>query len=154
MENIMIQLATSQAVHTRGPLRDLPRLFTVLAFLSFALGSVLLSLVWFGVGVTTTGKDFGAAMEGRTFAFILLWPATMLAVWIFSTLALVLAKRWLLASLSLPVAFAILYGIWWVSAVFLLNISGVMFTSLFILLNTGAVWLASWFLKKHVKVNV
>jgi hypothetical protein len=128
--------------------------FTVLALLSFALGSVLLSLVWFGVGVTTTGKDFGAAMEGRAFAFMLLWPATMLAVWIFSTLALVLSKRWLLASLSLPVALAIFYGIWWVSAVFLLNISGVMFTALFILLNTGAVWLASWFLKNHVKGNV
>jgi hypothetical protein len=103
--------------------------------------------------VTTTGKDVGAATDGRAFAFILLWPATMLAVWIFSTLALILAKRWLLASFSLPVAFAILLGIWWVIAVFLLNISGVMFTALFILLNTGAIWLASWFLKKQVKRN-
>jgi len=56
-----------------------------------------------------------------------------------------------LASFSLPVAFAILYGIWWVSAVFLLNISGVMFTALFILLNTGAIWLARWFLKSTSK---
>ena len=150
----MSQPFTFQAANNRSPLRIGQVIFTVLALLSFALGSVLLSLVWFGVGITTTGKDFGAAMEGRTFAFMLLWPATMLAVWIFSTLALVLAKRWLLASLSLPVAIAILYGIWWVSAVFLLNISGVMFTALFILLNTGAVWLASWFLKKHVKGNV
>src|SRR2546426_11246228 len=143
----MSQPFTFQAANNRSPLRIGQILFTVLAFLSFALGSVLLSLVWFGVGVTTTGKDVGAAMEGRTFVFILLWPATMLAVWIFSTLALVLAKRWLLASLSLPVAFAILYGIWWFSAVFLLNLSGVMFTALFILLNTGAIWLASWFLR-------
>ncbi len=150
----MSQPFTFQAANNRSPLRIGQIIFTVLALLSFALGSVLLSLVWFGVGVTTTGKDFGAAMEGRTFAFILLWPATMLAVWIFSTLALVLAKRWLLASFSLPVAFAILYGIWWVSAVFLLNISGVMFTALFILLNTGAIWLASWFLKMQVKGNV
>ena len=101
-----------------------------------------------------SGKDFGAEMEGRAFAFILLWPATMLAVWIFSTLALVVSKRWLLASLSLPVAFAILYGIWLFIALFMLNISGVMFTALFIMLNTGAIWLASWFLKKHVKGNV
>jgi hypothetical protein len=150
----MNQLATFQAVNTRGPLRILQIIFTVLALLSFALGSVLLSLVWFGVGMTTTGKDVGAAMEGRVFVFILLWPATMLAVWIFSTLALLLAKRWLLASLSLPVALAILYGIWMVMAWFLLNISGVMFTALFILLNTGAIWLASWFLKKPVKGNV
>src|SRR6266702_1412769 len=123
----MSQPFTFQAANNRSPLRIGQIIFTVLALLSFALGSVLLSLVW---------------------------PATMLAVWIFSTLALILAKRWLLASLSLPVAFAILYGIWWFMAVFLLNISGVMFAALFMLLNTGAVWLARWFLKKHAKGNV
>jgi hypothetical protein len=149
----MSQPFTFQAANNRSPLRIGQILFTVLALLAFACGSVLLSLVWFGVGVTTTGKDFYAETGVRTFVFMLLWPATMLAVWIFSTLALVLAKRWLLASFSLPVAFAILYGIWWVIAVFMLNVSGVMFTALFILLNTGAVWLASWFLKKHVKRN-
>src|SRR5436190_3035377 len=150
----MSQPFTFQAANNRSPLRIGQVIFTVLALLSLALGSVLLSLVWFGVGVTTTGKDFYADTEVRTFVFIVIWPATMLAVWIFSTLALVLAKRWLLASLSQPVAFAILYGIWWFMAVFLLNISGVMFTALFILLNTGAIWLASWFLKKPVKGNV
>jgi hypothetical protein len=150
----MSQPFTFQAANNRSPLRTGQIIFTVLALLSLALGSVLLSLVWFGVGVTTTGKDFSADMEGRTFVFIVIWPATMLAVWIFSTLALALAKRWLLASFSLPIAFAMLYGIWWVIAMFMLNISGVMFTALFILLNTGAVWLASWFLKKHVKGNV
>ena len=143
----MSQPFTFQAANNRSPLRIGQIIFTVLALLSFALGSVLLSLVWFGVGVTTTGKDFYADTEVRTFVFIVIWPATMLAVWIFSTLAMVLAKRWLLASLSLPVALAILFGIWWFSAVFLLNISGVMFTALFILLNTGAIWLASWFLR-------
>ena len=150
----MSQPFTFQAANNRSPLRIGQLLFTALALLAFALGSVLLSLVWFGVGVTTTGKDFYADTEIRTFVFIVIWPATMLAVWIFSTLALLLAKRWILASLALPVAIAILYGIWWVVAVYMLNISGVMFTALLILLNTGAIWLASWFLKKHVKGNV
>jgi hypothetical protein len=154
LEKNMNQLATFQAVNTRGLVRNLHILFTALALLSFALGSVILSLVWFGVGMTITGKDAGAAMEGRAFAFMLLWPATMLAVWIFSTLALLLAKRWLLASLSLPVAFAILYGIWMGMAFFLLNISGVMFAAVFIMLNIGAAWLARWFLKLPVKGNV
>lgn len=147
----MNQIATFQSVNTRGLLRLLPKLFTALALLSFALGSVLLSLVWFGVGMTTTGKDFGAAMQGRAFAFILLWPATMLAVWIFSTLALLLAKRWLLATFSLPIAFVILYAIWMGMAFFLLNTSGVMFAAVFIMLNIGAIWLARWFLKQPVK---
>jgi hypothetical protein len=149
----MSQPFTLHAANNRSPLRIGQIIFTVLALLAFALGSVLLSLVWFGAGmtITTTGKDVYAASEGRVFAFIVIWPATMLAVWIFSTLALVLAKRWLLASVSLPVAIAILYGIWWFSAMFLLNISGVMFTALYILLNTGAIWLASWFLKSTSK---
>ena len=150
----MSQPFTFQAANNRSPLRIGQITFTVLALLAFALGSVLLSLVWFGIGVTTTGKDVYADTEIRTFVFIVIWPATMLAVWIFSTLALLLAKRWLLASLALPVAIAILYGIWWVVAMFLLNISGVMFTALFILLNTGAIWLASWFLKQQAKGDV
>jgi hypothetical protein len=97
--------------------------------------------------MTTIGKDVSAAMEGRAFAFLLLWPVPMLVVWVCSTVALLLAKRWLLASFSLPAAIAILLGIWWLLAMFMLNTSAVMFTALFILLNTGAIWLASWFLR-------
>ena len=69
----MSQPFTFQAANNRSPLGIGQQLFTALALLSFALGSVLLCLVWFGVGITTTGKDFGAVMEGRAFAFILLW---------------------------------------------------------------------------------
>lgn len=150
----MSQPITIKAANSRSPLRIGQITFTILALLAFALGSVLLSLVWFGAGVTTTGKEIYADAEARAFVFIVIWPATMLAVWISSTLALVMAKRWLLASLTLPVAFAILYAIWWFVAVFMLNISGVMFTALFIMLNIGAFWLASWFLKQHARANV
>src|SRR5216684_346941 len=83
----------------------------------------------------------------RGFVFIIVWPVTMLAVWVCSTIALLLGKRWVLASLSLPAAIAILMGVWALVAFFMLNTSGVMFTALFILLNTGAIWLASWFLR-------
>ena len=105
----MSQPFTFQAANNRSPLRIGQIVFTTLALLAFACGSVLLSLLWFGVGMTTTGKDLGAAMEGRTFA--------------------------------------ILMGVWALVAFFMLNTSGVMFTALFILLNTGAIWLASWFLR-------
>lgn len=143
----MSQPFTFQAANNRSPLRIGQRIFTVLALLAFACGSLLLSLGWFGVGVTIPGKLPGAELEARDFLLLLLWPVTMLIVWVLSTVALLLAKRWFLASFSLPAAFAILLGVWMLVAFFMLNTSGVMFTALFILLNTGAVWLASWFLR-------
>ena len=143
----MSQPFTFQAVNNRNPLRIGQVLCTVLALLAFALGSLLLSLLWFGVGVTITGKVPGAEPELRGFVFIIVWPVTMLAVWVCSTIALLLGKRWVLASLSLPASIAILMGVWALVAFFMLNTSGVMFTALFILLNTGAIWLASWFLR-------
>jgi hypothetical protein len=144
----MSQSFTFQEANNRSPVRTGQLIFTVLALLAFALGPLLLSLVWFGVGITIpAGKLPGAEIETRAFLFIFLWPVTMLVVWICSTIALLLAKRWLLASLSLPTAFAILLGVWALVAFFMLNTSGVMFTALFILLNTGAIWLASWFLR-------
>jgi len=143
----MSQPFTFQAVNNRNPLRAGQILFTILALVAFALGSLLLSLLWFGVGVTITGKVPGAEPELRGFVFIIVWPVTMLAVWVMSTVALLLRKRWVLASLSLPASIAILMGVWALVAFFMLNTSGVMFTALFILLNTGAIWLASWLLR-------
>jgi hypothetical protein len=144
----MSQPFTFQAANNRNPVRTGQLLFTVLALLAFALGSLILSLVWFGAGVTIpAGKLPGAEPETRAFLFIIVWPVTMLVVWICSTIALLLAKRWLLASFSLPAAIAILLGVWWVVAMFLLNTSAVMFTAFFILLTTGAIWLAAWFLR-------
>ena len=143
----MSQPFTFQAVNNRNPLRAGQLLFTILALVAFALGSLLLSLVWFGVGVTITGKVPGAEPELRGFVFIIVWPVTMLAVWVCSTIALLLEKRWVLASLSLPAAIGILMGVWLLVAFFLLNTSAVMFTVVLILLNTGAIWLTSWFLR-------
>lgn len=143
----MSQPFTIRAANNSSPLYKGQLLFTVLALLAFAVGSLLLSLGWFGGGITTTGKIPGTEPEIRGFLFIMVWPATMLVVWICSTIALLLAKRPVLASLSLPAAFAILYAVWMLVAFFMLNTSAVMFTALFILLNTGAIWLARWFLR-------
>ena len=143
----MSQPFTFQAANSRNPLRAGQLLFTTLAVLAFAVGSLLLSLVWFGVGVTVTGKLPETIIEVRAFAFIMVWPMTMLIVWICSTIALLLAKRGLLASFALPAALGVLLGVWALVAFFMLNTSAVMFTVLFILLNTGAIWLARWFLK-------
>ena len=143
----MSQPFTLRATNRRSPLRIGQIIFTVLALVVFALGSLYLSLVWFSAGVTTVGKDIDAEASGRGFVFVIVWSVIILAVWIFSTGALLLAKRWVLASISLPVAFAVFYGILYFVARLMLATSGVMFTAFFILLNTGAIWLASWFLR-------
>ncbi len=141
-ENTMSQPFPYQAVNNRSASRIGQLLFTVLALLACALGSLLLSLAWFGVGVTP-----GLEAEARGMAFIIVWPVTMLIVWICSTIASRLGKRWVVASLSLPVAFAIMMGGWALVAFFMITISAVMFTAMLMLLNTGAIWLASWFLR-------
>ncbi|MGH2497294.1 MAG: hypothetical protein ACRDIV_21550 [Ktedonobacteraceae bacterium] len=144
----MSQPITLQTANRRNPLRTGQLIFTVLALLAFVLGSLLLSLGWFGVGATIpAGKVPGAEPEIRAFLFIMVWPITMLIVWICSTIALLLAKRGLLASFALPAALGVLLGVWVLVAFFMLNTSAVMFTAVFILLNTGAIWLASWFLR-------
>ena len=147
-ENTMSQPLTLQAANHRSPMRVGQVLFTILALLAFALGALLLSSIWFGVGsIIPVGKFPGAEPSARGFLFVIVWPVTMLVVWVCSTIALLLGKRWILASVSLPAAFAILFGVWALVAFFLLTTSAVMFTAVFILLTTGAIWLASWFLK-------
>lgn len=150
----MDQPIVFQPIETRNHLRIPAIIFSILALCSFILGSILLSLIWFDVGVHVTGKDIGAIGEARAFAFIILWPATMLTTWIFSTVALLLGKRWLVASCSLPVALVIFYAIWYIVAIYLLNISGMLFSACFFMFDVGAIWLAAWFIKSLPRGSV
>jgi CDP-diglyceride synthetase len=147
-ENTMSQPFTYQAANNRRSSRIGQLLFTVLALLACALGSLMLSLAWFGVGVTP-----GLEAEARGMAVIIVWPVTMLVVWICSTIASLLGKRlgkrWVVVSFSLPVAFAIMMGVWALVAFFMITVSAVMFTAMLMLLNTGAIWLAALFLRSR-----
>ena len=78
----VIQTATTR----RTARTTLARLLSLLALASLAGGSILLALVWLGVGVT------GDTGEARVFAMLFLWPPTFLLTWAFGTLA-ILAKR-------------------------------------------------------------
>jgi hypothetical protein len=143
----MSQSLPLKATTHRSPLRNGPVLFTILALLAFALGALLLIFLWFAAGSAHPVDKFSdAAASARGLLFIIVWPVTMLVVWICSIMALLLAKRWVLASVSLPAAFVVLYGVWYLVALFLLT-TPVMFTAFFLLLITGAIWLARWFLK-------
>src|SRR5437764_9200896 len=85
-EITMSQPFTFQAANNRSPVRTTQLIFTVLALLAFALGSLLLILVWFGAGVTIPAdKLLDAQPEIRAFVFIIAWPVTLLVVWICST---------------------------------------------------------------------
>jgi hypothetical protein len=154
MNQVTPTTAAEATIYITQPWRSLQWAFTILALLAFATGSLLLSLGWLGIGLHTTGKVVGAEEEARAFLMILILPITILTVWICSTIALLVARRWVLASLSLPVAIAILYGLWWFIAFFMLNISGEAFAALFIMLNTGAIWLAAWFLRSKRRIKI
>ena len=86
-EKIMSQPGTFQAVNNRHSSRIGQFLFTFLAVVACALGSLLLSLAWFGVGVTP-----GLEAEARGMAVIIVWPVTMLVVWICSSVASLLGE--------------------------------------------------------------
>lgn len=144
----MSQPITLQADNHRNSKRTGQVFFTILALVAFILGALLLSIIWFAAeNATPVGKSVSAIPEARALFFIVVWPATMLVVWICSTIALLLGKRLILASVSLPAAFAIMLGVWALVSFFLLNSSAVMFTAIFILLTTGALWLARWYLR-------
>ncbi len=147
-ENTMSQPFPYQAANTLRSSRIGQILFTVLAVVACALGSLLLSLAWFGVGVTP-----GLEAEARGMAVIIVWPVTMLVVGICSTVASLLGKRLgkrrVVASFSLPVAFAIMMGVWALVAFFMITISAVIFTAMLVLLNTCAIWLAALFLRSR-----
>lgn len=149
MENEMNYIPTSLATHNRSPLRTLQVIFTVLACVSLAIGSVLLSIIWLGNGSFSlfgiiTGTVVG--LEGKFFATIFLLLPTLFVVWLLSTVALLIAKRWAAAGLALPTAIAILIGLY-LFLVFVMPLApGLVFVLLLIILNGGALWLAWWFL--------
>ncbi len=138
----MSQPGTFQAVNNRHSSRIGQFLFTFLAVVACALGSLLLSLAWFGVGVTP-----GLEAEARGMAVIIVWPVTMLVVWICSSVASLLGKRRVLVFFSFPVALAIMMGVFVLVAFFMVTSSAVVFTAVLMLLNIGAIWLAGRFLR-------
>jgi hypothetical protein len=149
MENEMNHTPTSPATHNRSPLRILQVIFTVLACVSLVIGSVLLSIIWLGNGsFSLFGIIMGTAvdLEGKFFATIFLLLPTLFVVWLLSTVALLIVKRWVAAVLALPMAIAILIGLYLFLVFVMPSAPGLVFVLLLILLNGGALLLAWWFL--------
>ena len=140
---------TPQTENKRSPLRTLQILFTVLAFVSLMTGSVYLILAWFGDGsVSLFGvtQSTNLDAEGKFFVMVFLFFLTLFVVWLLSTIALLLAKRWLAAVLAIPITLVAFIGSYLLLVFIMPMTTGVFFVLLLLLLNVGALWLARRFL--------
>src|SRR6266567_947845 len=126
-------------------------LFTILACVSLAVGSLILSFVWLGDGslnlfgiITVTG----GGLEAKFFATIFLSIPTLLVVGLLSTIALLLARRWVAAALAVPMTIGVFIGLYLFLVFVMPSAPAVIFVVLLLLLNGGALWLARWVLTR------
>jgi hypothetical protein len=150
-ERTMSQPSLFPAVNPRSPLPILPLLFTILACVSLAVGSLILSLVWLGdgslnlFGIITAP---GASLEGKFLSTIFLSIPTLLVAGLLSTIALLLARRWVAAALAVPMTIGVFIGLYLFLVFVMPSAPAVIFVVLLLLLNGGALWLARWFLTR------
>jgi len=150
-EHTMSQPSIFPAVTNRSPFRILPLIFTILACVSLAFSSLILSLLWLGDGnlnllgiITATNLD----LEGKFLATIFFSLPTLLLVGLFSTIALLIARRWIAAALAVPIAMAVFISLYLFLVFVMPSAPGVIFVVPLLLLNGGALWLARWFLTR------
>ena len=140
------------AVTNRSPFRILSLIFTILACVTHVLGSLILSYLWLGDGnlnllgiITVTGSTH-YALESNILATIFLSFPTLVLVGLFSTIALLLARRWVVATLALPIAIAVFISLYLFLVFILPSAPGVILVVPLLLLNGGGLWLAWRFL--------
>jgi len=151
-EYIMGQPYIFPAVTNRSPFRILSLIFTILACITLVFGSLILSYLWLGDGnlnllgiITVTGSTY-YTLESNILATIFLSLPTLVLVGLFSTIALLLAKRWVVAALALPIAMAVFISLYLFLVFVLPSAPAVILIVPLLLLNGGALWLARRFL--------
>ncbi len=146
----MSQPSALQRINIRHPGRFLQILFTLLAVASLLLASIELGIFWLR---DTNGNLFSISLatdsngEGIYLATFFLSLLTVPVVWLFSTIALLLAHKWTAAILALPLALIGLISVYLFAMIILAHIPSVLFIVLLLLLNGSAFWLAGYFLK-------
>ncbi len=132
----------------RSTLRVLQTLFTILASSSLALGSLPLSLIWLGINVRipllfsiTISPEY--ALEGKILTTLILMPLMLLAFGLFGTVAMLMAKRWLDAVLTLPVSIVSIILLYALVVFAFAHLPGIIFVLVLILLNVCVIWF-SW----------
>ncbi len=146
----MNQPSALQGINIRHLGRFLQILFTLLAVASLLLASIELGILWLR---DTNGHLFSISLatdsngEGIYLATFFLSLLTVLVVWLFSTIALLLAHKWTAAILALPLALVGLISVYLFAMIILAYIPSVLFIVLLLPLNGSAFWLAGYFLK-------
>lgn len=137
----------------RSTLHVLQMVFAILANGSLALGSLLISLTWLGINISTppfsitTSPEY--AFEGRMIAAVALLVPMMLAFGLFGTIVMLLVKRWVGAILALPVSIVGIILLYALTVFVFAYLPGIIFVSLLVLLNIGAIGL-SWLTLRSV----
>lgn len=146
----MSQLPSSQPVRNTGTSHIISVGFACLSCVFFLIGSILICNLWFGV--STIGSSGGVLIrtdandEGNSIATILILLAMLFLFWLFGTIALLIARRWVASALILPVTIILFIGIYLFSIFVAYRVPGgpeVAFVLLFVLLNVllfGVVW--------------
>jgi hypothetical protein len=144
-ENEMNSLITSGTTTPRNVVRIFQTLCTVLACASLVIGSVLLSYIWLRIGISETMSS----TLGLTFLMTAVFLVPILSsAGLFATAALLLARRWVAAGLTLPVALGVFVGLYLFMVFVIPHVPAptLVFVALLVALNGAALWLARRFL--------
>ena len=148
----MNPIITSGATTPRNGVRLLQIIFTVLACASLVIGSVLISIVCFSKGITGDPVTLSAKF---VVTLILLMP-TLFFGWLFGMAALLTARRWVAAGLSLLLALGVFLALYLFIVFVIPHVPAatVVFVALLIPLNAAAIWLARRFLNDTSRKTV
>lgn len=140
----MNAIITSKPTTPRNSVRLMQTLFTVLACASLVIGSVLISIICFSGGI---GGDPITLTAKFVYTLIFLIP-TLFSGWLFGMAALLTARRWVGAGLSLPVALGVFLSFYLFIVFVIPHVPAptVVFVALLVPLNGVAIWLARRFL--------
>ncbi len=141
----MNAIITSQPKTPRNVVRLLQTLCTVLACASLVIGSALISYVWFRMSTYGTVES---TLELTFLMTIVYLIPTLLIAWLFATTALLLARRWMAAGLSLPVVLGVFLALYLFIVFVIPHVPApaVVLVALLVPLNGVALWLARRFL--------
>ena len=106
----MGQLPSSHPAHNASTARIISLVFACLSYASFLIGSILICLVWLAPMLFGISSYYNQEDSFITTIFDLI-PMLVL-FWLFGTIALLVARRWVVAVLLLPVTVMLFIGIY------------------------------------------